>query len=268
MQNDWDPVTKKIVKGRFLGKKQHELHKRQEQKAGIAPADALPTHGPSTLQLPLPISPILSPVTPHNLKTTSLTFQGDKDCPPETPKDQAGTENHSATRLVLEHLSEMLKIREREHKSFGRLSFLNPPHSESIPIFLQPLAQDRQTIVNSGPFALDHHAPNNTKLLGYEEWLFESYLVAEGLVKCKDVRVRLRAKATKSEMENEIERVESIKMGEWEEQRRIAVESPQGQIRSRKSTVAFNTGQFCYVCLSAMLIFVVLTHSNDSCLHR
>jgi len=74
--------------------------------------------------------------------------------------------------------------------------------------------------VNTGRFAIDDACPTNSQMIGYEEWLFESYQVAKDGSKHPDVYVRLRSKAAQKALQNELIIITELKSVEWKRQLR------------------------------------------------
>jgi hypothetical protein len=84
------------------------------------------------------------------------------------------------------------------------LVFIDPPEASSTcPPVVEHIPNIEQ-FVNTSQFAIDDTHPINSQMIGYKEWLFESYQVAKNGSKHSDVDICLHSKAAHKALWNEL----------------------------------------------------------------
>ncbi|KAG2104635.1 hypothetical protein BD769DRAFT_1315426, partial [Suillus cothurnatus] len=119
---------------------------------------------------------------------------------------------------LLHHFEDKLKSSRIQDFVTSGLVFIDPPEASStFPPVMEHIPNIEQS-VNTGQFAIDDACPTNSQMIGYEEWLFESYQVAKDGSKHPDVYVRLRSKAAQKALQNELIIITELKSVEWKRQ--------------------------------------------------
>jgi hypothetical protein len=211
-----DPVSLKPVKGRYVGYEEYKRHRSQENKSGLAPASALASAAP-TIDFTSPQasrSPSLSPTTP-------LSQGPSGPAAADLEGDRSSRSSSSTFRLHLDAIFQALDSEERsvdEILSGAKLVFHVSPQRDCQPPSTRSAIQCEE--INSGPFALASNVASNSRVIGYEEWLFESYwLVSQHGPKHADAHVRLRSTVVLRRIEGFLQQLEERKRQEWDRQR-------------------------------------------------
>ena len=219
-----DPISLEPVKGRYVGYEEYKKHRSLENKSGLAPATASaapvqldPAVGLANLPVSRPVSPP-SPSSPISESTQKSTRE-----PPRL-------KSSNTFRSTLDKILEILDRTTVDSIFDGvKLVFHVPPqrdsdqqqaHSPADPADHDGRMSVHGQDINSGPYALSSNVPANSKIIGYEEWLFESHrIVNQHGFRHADVHVRLRSRVVLKRLEDSLDELERHKRQEWERQR-------------------------------------------------
>ena len=219
-----DPVKGHLVKGRYLGNEEYKRHRSLEKKSGATAADS--AAAVNTSVLPGDSHPITS--MPHS-ESKSAAASVSASAQPGTGAIQESPLSASSEipfPSVLDSVFESLESKSVDDIFTGAdLMFLHPPFpgasSPLAPGPRDPAANPTQNReANVGPFALFSTFAPNSRIIGYEEWLLQSYqLIREHGENHRETRVRLRSVIVLRRIDSDLDEIEERKRQEWERQR-------------------------------------------------
>ena len=244
-----DPVTLEPVKGRYVGYEEYKKHRRLENKSGLAPATA----SAGTLQGDLPAVGLANPPASHLISFTASTSQSPYG---STEQGRPPSKLNDTFRIKLDKIFDSLDETSVADVFDGaKLVFHFPPprDGDQPHPYSSPDPEGRTPVhceeINSGPYALSNHVPSNSKIIGYEEWLFESHrVITQHGLSHRDVHARLRSRVVLTRIEENLGELEELKRREWDRQR-VACDAVE-----QEETLSVDPGQNYHGSITSDLI--------------